>query len=50
MRSVILFFGLAMAALGSSAVVVQGDPPLTAGIVQNVTGVLEWLAGTSFTG
>jgi len=49
MRTAILFLALAMPALPVD-LLVQGDPPLTSGIVQNVTGILEWVLGSPLPG
>ena len=46
MRSLIVALSLAVSAFASD-VLVPGNPPLTTGIVQNVTGILEWLAGVN---
>jgi hypothetical protein len=48
MRSMILFVGMATSALASN-LFVPGEPPLTTEVVQNVTGVVEWLIGGNLT-
>jgi len=46
MRALVLALALALTAFPSD-LLVPGQPPLTTGIVQNITGILEWLAGVN---